>query len=94
MYRFYESFRGRQFGKLGAESVYLVGDKKSGVGIAIKIEDGNTRALYPVVLEVLKQLGLLKKEQIDQLASYHVPKLRNTRNEEIGKIVVSFKLKG
>lgn len=86
--------QGGQFGKLGAESVYLVGDIKSGIGIAIKIEDGNTRALYPVVLEVLKQLDLLKKEQIEQLTSYYMPKLKNTRNEEIGKIVTSFKLQG
>lgn len=37
---------GRFFGKLGAESVYCLGDKETGIGIAIKIEDGDyTRGL-------------------------------------------------
>lgn len=83
---------GRLFGKLGAESVYLIGDKKLGIGIAIKIEDGSYRALYPVALEVLKQLNMLTKKQLTQLMPHYMPKLKNARGEEVGKIIPSFVL--
>ena len=89
---FMKAAKGRLFGKLGAESVYLIGDKKSGIGIAVKIEDGSYRALYPVVLEVLKQLNILTKEQLEQLMPYYIPKLKNARREEVGKIIPSFEL--
>ena len=84
--------KGRLFGKLGAESLYLIGDKKLGIGIAIKIEDGSYRALYPAVLEVLKQLNMLTKEQLTQLMPHYMPKLKNARGEEVGKIIPSFVL--
>jgi L-asparaginase II len=81
--------KGRLFGKLGAESLYLIGDKKLGIGIAIKIEDGSYRALYPAVLEVLKQLNMLTKEQLTQLMPHYMPKLKNARGEEVGKIITN-----
>lgn len=82
---------GRFFGKLGAESVYCLGDKETGIGIAIKIEDGDyTRGLYPAVVEVLKQLKLLTKEQINQLENYYKIKLKNARQDVIGEVIPSF----
>jgi len=90
---FMKAAKGRLFGKLGAESLYLIGDKKSGIGIAIKIEDGSYRALYPAALEVLKQLNMLTKEQIEQLMPYYMPRLKNARGEEVGEIIPSFELR-
>lgn len=84
---------GRMFGKVGAEAVYCIGDKETGIGIAIKIEDGNGRATSPVAVEVLNQLGLLSKLQKEQLSSYHYPKLKNARKEQIGELVPMFTLK-
>jgi hypothetical protein len=69
---FMQILDGRMFGKVGAEVVYCIGDKEAGIGIAIKIEDGNERATYPVAVEVLNQLGLLSKLQKERLSSYHV----------------------
>ncbi|MBC8499639.1 MAG: asparaginase [Candidatus Atribacteria bacterium] len=86
--------KGRLFGKLGAESVYLIGDKKLGIGIAIKIEDGSYRALYPTALEILRQLNILTREQLEQLMPHYMPKLKNARGEEVGEIIPSFELKG
>lgn len=86
--------KGRLFGKLGAESVYLIGDKKLGIGIAIKIEDGSYRALYPAALEILKQLNMLTREQLEQLMPHYMPKLKNAREEEVGEIIPSFELQG
>lgn len=84
---------GRMFGKAGAEAVYAIGDKETGIGIAIKIEDGNGRATSPVAVEILDQLGLLTDLQKEQLSSYHYPQLKNARNETIGELRPDFKLK-
>ena len=84
---------GRFFGKAGAEGVYCIGDKETGLGIAIKVADGNGRAVYPAAMEVLVQLGLLNDDQIEQLKDYHHPKLRNARDEVIGELIPDFELK-
>ncbi len=81
---------GRMFGKAGAEAVYAIGDKETGIGIAIKIEDGNGRATSPVAVEVLTQLGLLTDLQKEQLSSYHYPQLKNARKETIGELRPDF----
>jgi L-asparaginase II len=83
---------GRMFGKAGAEGVYCIGDKETGIGIALKIEDGNGRATSPVAVEVLTQLGLLSESQRAQLNAYHYPKLKNARSEEIGELRPEFTL--
>ncbi|GHI00662.1 asparaginase [Neobacillus kokaensis] len=84
--------QGRFIGKAGAEGVYCVGDLETGIGIAIKIEDGNARAAYPATMEVLKQLQLVTDQQIEELIKYYRPKLRNARNEEIGELIADFQL--
>jgi L-asparaginase II len=84
--------QGRFIGKAGAEGVYCIGDHEMGIGIAIKIEDGNGRAVYPVAVEVLKQLNFLTEQQIEELMNHYRPKLRNARNEVIGELVADFKL--
>lgn len=84
---------GRLFGKAGAEGVYCIGDKKTGIGIAIKIEDGNGRATSPAAMEVLKQLNILDENQLKQMESYHYPVLLNARQEAIGQLSPRFILK-
>ena len=81
------------FGKAGAEGVYCIGDLETGLGIAIKIEDGNGRATSPVAVEVLKQLDLLTEKQSELLHDYHYPKLKNARQEVIGQLSPIFSLK-
>jgi L-asparaginase II len=84
--------QGRLFGKAGAESVYSIGDKETGIGIAIKVEDGNDRAMYPVALEVLKQLDMISKEQLEEIRDHYRPPLKNARKEEVGFLQASFTL--
>lgn len=83
---------GRAIGKAGAEAVYCIGDLETGIGIAIKIDDGGGRATYPVAVEVLKQLGMLNEEQLEQLKTYHYPQLKNARQEIIGQLKPIFQL--
>ncbi|KXH84071.1 asparaginase [Sporosarcina sp. HYO08] len=84
---------GQLFGKAGAEGVYCIGDKETGIGIAIKVEDGNGRAASPVAMEVLKQLNLLNENQLQNLENHHYPKLTNARQEVIGQLSPNFSLK-
>lgn len=83
---------GRFIGKAGAEGVYCIGDLETGIGIAVKIEDGNGRAVYPAAVEVLKQLNLITENQIEELSEHYRPKLRNARNEVIGELTPDFNL--
>lgn len=89
---FMKAGKGRFIGKAGAEGVYCIGDFETGIGIAIKVADGNIRAAYPAAMEVLVQLGLLTEEHYEPIKEYHRPKLLNTRNEVIGELVPTFQL--
>jgi L-asparaginase II len=91
---FMKAGKGRLFGKAGAESVYCIGDKQTGIGIAIKVEDGNGRAMYPAALEVLNQLDMISKEQLEEIMDHYRPAIKNARNEEVGFLQASFTLKG
>jgi L-asparaginase II len=90
--------RGQIVSKVGAEGVHLLGVRPcqrypTGVGIAIKIEDGDTRrARDPVVIETLRQLGLLDNGQLTQLAPYRQPTVFNHRGLEVGEVRPCFKL--
>lgn len=80
------------FAKTGAEGGYALSLMEKGWGVAIKIEDGNNRALEPVIIETLKQLNILTKEEEDKLKSYHHPFMKNHRKEIVGTIETQFRL--
>ncbi len=90
--------QGQVVSKVGAEGVQLLGVKPcqqfpNGLGIAIKIEDGDTRrARDPVVIETLRQLGVLSQAQVESLAAYTTTTLLNHRKLEVGQIRTCFKL--
>ena len=45
--------RGDWVTKIGAEGVQAIGIRSQGIGIAIKVADGNKRGLYPAIVAVL-----------------------------------------
>jgi L-asparaginase II len=66
-----------------------------GMGLAVKIADGNHRAVPVVVLEVLRQLGLLEADDFDTLLSHgYGPRLtlRNFRGVPTGETRPTFSL--
>ncbi|KAF2013057.1 thermolabile L-asparaginase [Aaosphaeria arxii CBS 175.79] len=76
-------------GKLGADGCYGVGIRESectrslglptgGIGIAVKIEDGNIDILYAAVMEILTQLKIGSEETRKSLQNWHTPLIRNT----------------
>jgi L-asparaginase II len=73
--------------KIGAEGVQGIGVRGAGIGIAIKVADGNKRALRPVVVSVLEQLGLLDEERRSDLAQWVAPVVHNYRGLVTGRIL-------
>ena len=85
---------GRVFAKTGAEGSYGLSLIGKGVGIAIKIEDGNPRALNPTVVEVLRQYGVLSADDLRRLQPYGPQSyIRNHRKEQVGKIEPIFQMR-
>ena len=78
--------------KVGGESVQGVGVRSKGLGIAVKIADGNTRAITPVVIEILSQLGLVKNAAGSPLEKARRPVILNHKNIETGEIRPVFTL--
>ena len=90
--------RGRVVSKIGAEGVYTAGVRPSaqwprGLGLALKIEDGeNLRARPTVVIESLRQLGVLDEAAHAALAPYARFDVRNHRGELVGEVRAAFEL--
>lgn len=85
-------FKNRLVAKAGAEGIQCIGDVESGLGIAIKIEDGNGRAASVAAMEVLKQLGIGDEPLYQKLDQYREAPVLNARKEKIGRIEADFKL--
>lgn len=91
---FMKAFKGRVVSKGGAEGVQCIGLVNEGLGIALKVEDGNARATSAVSLKVLKDIGFIgeNEEWPEKLQSYAVPPVKNMREDAIGKIEAIFEL--
>jgi L-asparaginase II len=72
--------------------VQAIGIRSAGIGIAIKITDGNVRALHPTVYAVLDQLGLLNAARRELLERYRQPLIKNARGAVAGDIRTLFKM--
>ncbi len=72
--------------KVGADALQAIGVRAAGLGIAIKISDGNPRALQAACYGVLDQLGLLDARRRSLLASFREPLLLNARGATVGQV--------
>jgi L-asparaginase II len=90
---------GRLISKVGAEGVYTAGIKPCeewprGLGVALKIEDGDDKRARPtVVVESLRQLGVLQDESLEAVANYAFFPVLNRPGDVVGEIVSKFELK-
>ncbi len=69
--------------KVGAAGVYGAALLQHGIGLALKVTDGDDWAAGVALLAILDQLELLPGIR-DRLPSYAEPVLRNTRREPVG----------
>ena len=80
---------GKIISKVGADGVWLCGVLPSekwstGVGIALKVEDGDDHRARPVVaVEVLRQLGILNDSDLPDLSPMPI---KNRRGDLVGRI--------
>ncbi|MGE5336953.1 MAG: asparaginase [Gemmatimonadota bacterium] len=84
--------RGDWVTKIGADGVQAIGIASRGIGIAIRMADGNTRALLAAAVEVLQQLGLLGDAETTPLAKYARPQIKNYRGTVVGRVEPLFAL--
>jgi L-asparaginase II len=75
---------GRVFAKVGAEGVYCAGVPGAELGVALKVEDGATRAAEPALIATLKALAILADDEVAGLARFAEPDITNTREEIVG----------
>jgi L-asparaginase II len=89
---------GKLISKIGAEGVYTVGVLPSdrwpkGLGLALKIEDGEDRRARPtVVIEALRQLAVLDDSALEALAPYRSFPIQNHRGDLVGEVRPDFEL--
>jgi L-asparaginase II len=90
-----QELKGQIICKVGAEGIWLAGilpceKYPSGLGIAVKIEDGEDyRARVVLSIELLRQLGVLKSNKLDHLSPLI---LKNRRGDEVGEVKAAFKI--
>jgi L-asparaginase II len=79
--------------KGGAEGLHSTALLEKGWGVVVKISDGNRRAIPPVTLEVLRQMGILKRQELAKIENWTNPKVMNYQRKIVGYIKADFKLK-
>ena len=77
---------GRIFCKGGAEGVLLFADFSKKIGGAIKVIDGNNRAIPSITMQIFSKLKLLSRKQIRDLDNWKNQILFNHDKKNIGKI--------
>jgi L-asparaginase II len=78
--------RGSVLAKTGAEGVITAAIPSQGLGIAVKIADGGSRARSVALLAILDHLGVLSEQEKHKLQSHHSPTIINSRGRIVGEI--------
>ena len=79
----YES-DGKWLGKIGGEGVYGVSFRNVGLGIGLKVMDGNSRAIAPALLYAMKKWGLISDDQLGRLSDWARKLRQNSPMQDIG----------
>ncbi|HZK09615.1 MAG TPA: asparaginase [Clostridia bacterium] len=85
-------FKDRVIAKGGANAFYALSLKNQGLGIAIKVESGESRLLAGIILQTLLQLGIISPEEMSPFESYTKQELINHQGVLVGETLVDFKL--
>ncbi|HWH08242.1 MAG TPA: asparaginase, partial [Candidatus Thermoplasmatota archaeon] len=76
----------RLVSKVGAEGVQGVGDLGGGLGLFLKVEDGEKRAVPPATVEALRQLAWLEGRAFEVLGDWWRPSVRNWSGRAVGEM--------
>jgi len=72
--------------KTGAEGVYMLAVPAKKVGVALKVEDGATRAAQLLTVKLLDRLGVLSDAARGELDRFLNPVLRNFAGLDVGRL--------
>ncbi len=74
---------GRVIAKIGADGVYCAVLREAGLGLALKVEDGDGESARPALLGALEALvpGVVRVAE-----SFHRPVIKNTLGESVGHL--------
>jgi L-asparaginase II len=78
--------RPKVLAKGGAEGYHGSAALERGLGMTVKVADGNYRAVAPFVLGRLAQLGILSERECGLLETYRAPKVKNYAGKIVGEI--------
>lgn len=84
--------KGRLVAKNGAEGVFCVGIVGRGVGVAVKCDDGSSRAIPPTVIKILRELDAFGGDLPSELERYASPTVRNAHGHVVGNVMPIFDL--
>ena len=90
--RLMEVTGGRLLAKGGAAGAHCSADRRSGLGLAIKLDSGDGTWTSVAVMAALDQLGWLDPGERDALSSFAAPNLRNHRRLVVGSVRPVFTL--
>lgn len=80
--------------KTGADGVQTVGIRSRGLGVAVKVSDGDFPSVFAVTIAVLKQLGVLEQESdCPLLTPWTDPVLRSYNGAPAGQLKATVQLK-
>jgi L-asparaginase II len=80
------------FAKVGADGSYGLSLFEKGLGVALKIESGNMRALNVAVIDLLLQTGVLTDEDAKKLEIFYKIPVLNHRKKIVGEFIPKFKV--
>jgi L-asparaginase II len=85
-----QAMPGQVVAKVGAEGIHCAALPAAGLGIALKVEDGDMRASGPALIEIIRALApripVAARLPQDALATTLVHPIRNTRGVRVGEI--------
>ncbi len=79
--------------KGGAAGVYCMACRESGLGVAVKAEDGSGQAASAAALEIGFQLGWFTESDREKLQEFHQIPIKNVPGDAVGAMKPAFELK-
>lgn len=84
--RIIEVTEGKIFAKIGAEAVYIAGGVGQNKALAVKIDDGGSRAIGALVVNLLKHYDMIDDKEAAELGDISSLVLKNWDGLEVGSI--------
>ncbi len=84
---------GEIISKIGAGSIQAIGIRSAGIGIAVKVSDGNRWVQIMAAIEVLRQLGIVSQPEQTSLAKWARREVRNHVGQHVGMTSARFLLR-